>query len=99
MIRSEVKEASFGFYSDEELKRLSVAKITSPVTRDTLGNTLSGYVWDQETSFIVRVLLFILQMIHFSQSSLTSSLSILLVVSMIHEWVLLTGEFYVLHVD
>jgi hypothetical protein len=42
VIRSEVKEASFGLYSDVELKRLSVAKITSPVTRDTLGNALSG---------------------------------------------------------
>jgi hypothetical protein len=42
VIRSEVKEASFGFYSDGELKKLSVAKITSPVTRDTLGNALAG---------------------------------------------------------
>ena len=42
IIRSEVKETAFGFYSDEEIKALSVCKVTSPVTKDALGIPLVG---------------------------------------------------------
>ena len=42
IIRSEVKETAFGFYSDEEVKALSVCKVTSPVTKDALGIPLTG---------------------------------------------------------
>lgn len=42
IIRSQVNEVSFGFYGDEELKALSVCKVTSPVTKDSLGIPLPG---------------------------------------------------------
>ena len=42
IVRSEVAETSFGFYSDEEIKKMSYCKITSPLTHDALGNPLQG---------------------------------------------------------
>jgi hypothetical protein len=42
VVRSEVVETSFGMYTDEEFKNMSVCKITSPVAFDALGNVLRG---------------------------------------------------------
>lgn len=46
IVRSEVTETAFGFYSDEEIKNLSYCKIISPVTHDALGNALAGGLYD-----------------------------------------------------
>ena len=42
IVRSEVVETEFGFYTDEEIKSLSVCKVTSPLAFDALGNALPG---------------------------------------------------------
>lgn len=42
VIRHAVDEIGFGFLSDEDIKKLSVKRITSPVTFDTLNNPLPG---------------------------------------------------------
>jgi hypothetical protein len=42
VVRSEVREVGFGFYTDEELMKLSVCKVTSPISQDSLGNCLPG---------------------------------------------------------
>lgn len=46
VICNEVSEIRFGLYSDEEIRALSICKIESPVTFDTLGNPLSGGLYD-----------------------------------------------------
>ena len=46
IVRSEVTETQFGLYTDEELRDLSVCKITSPLARDGLGNALHGGLYD-----------------------------------------------------
>lgn len=42
IVRSQVIETGFGFFSDDALRALSVCQITSPVSQDSLGNYLSG---------------------------------------------------------
>lgn len=42
IVRNEVTETGFGFYSDNDIKSLSVCKIISPVAQDLLGNNLQG---------------------------------------------------------
>ena len=46
VIRSEVVETGFGLYSDEDIKRISVCRITSSVSNDQLGNPLQGGLYD-----------------------------------------------------
>ena len=46
IVRSVVKETQFGLYTDSELRTLSVCKIVSPLARDSLGNALSGGLYD-----------------------------------------------------
>lgn len=46
LVRAEVREVRFGFFSEEEVRALSVCRITSPVATDTLGNSLSGGLYD-----------------------------------------------------
>ena len=46
IVRSEVVGTSFGFYTDDELKALSVCRITSPVVYDALGTALPGGLSD-----------------------------------------------------
>ena len=42
IVRSEVVETGFGFYSDEGIRAISACQITSPLAQDTLGNNLPG---------------------------------------------------------
>lgn len=42
VIRHAVEEIGFGFFSDEELRALSVKRITSPTTFDSLNQPLPG---------------------------------------------------------
>lgn len=42
IVRSEVTETTFGFYSEEEISDMSYCKIVSPLTHDALGNALQG---------------------------------------------------------
>ena len=42
IVRSEVTETGFGFYTDDDIKKLSVMRIVSPVSQDLLGNNLEG---------------------------------------------------------
>lgn len=44
VIRSEVSEVQFGLYSDEETRKLSCCKISSPLAFDGLGNPLNRFV-------------------------------------------------------
>lgn len=44
VVRSEVIETGFGFYTDEDVKNLSVCKVVSPVSTDALNNPLSRCV-------------------------------------------------------
>lgn len=46
IVRSEVHETQFGFYSDDEIRQLSVCKITSPEARDGLGHPTQGGLYD-----------------------------------------------------
>lgn len=43
VIRSDVIETGFGFYTDESIRKLSVCQITSSVSQDALGNYIQGY--------------------------------------------------------
>lgn len=42
VIRHAVEEVGFGFFTDDEIKALSVKRITSPLTFDTMNNPLPG---------------------------------------------------------
>ena len=42
LVRHEVRETSFGLYSEKEIKSMSVCKITCSTTYDGLGNVLQG---------------------------------------------------------
>jgi DNA-directed RNA polymerase beta' subunit len=42
VVAHDVSEVSFGIYNDEEIKKLSVIRVVSPVTYDRLGNPLQG---------------------------------------------------------
>jgi hypothetical protein len=44
IVRSEVRETSFGFISDEEILKLSTCKVISSLANDALGNFLIGFV-------------------------------------------------------
>lgn len=46
VVRSTVKETQFGLYTDAELRNLSVCKVVSPLARDSLGNALTGGLYD-----------------------------------------------------
>lgn len=46
IVRSEVTETRFGFYSDAEIRNLSVVRITSGVTEDALGHLMPGSLYD-----------------------------------------------------
>eukprot|EP01041_Mallomonas_annulata_P009274 gene9274-19252_t len=46
IVRSEVVETEFGLYTDDELRSLSVCKITSPISFDNFGNVLHGGLYD-----------------------------------------------------
>jgi len=46
VVRNEVSETHFGFYSEAEIKSMSVCKVNSSVAYDALGNTLSGGLYD-----------------------------------------------------
>ncbi|CAM9299534.1 unnamed protein product, partial [Choristocarpus tenellus] len=46
VIRHAVHEIEFGFFSDEDIRGLSVKQITSPVTFDSLNNPLPGGLYD-----------------------------------------------------
>ncbi|CBJ30250.1 RNA polymerase 1-4 RNA polymerase I large subunit [Ectocarpus siliculosus] len=46
VIRHAVEEIGFGFLTDDDIRRLSVKRITSPVTFDTLNNPLPGGLYD-----------------------------------------------------
>lgn len=42
IIRSQVIETSFGFYTNDEIRKLSVCQLTSPVAQDSLNNYIQG---------------------------------------------------------
>jgi hypothetical protein len=42
IVRTEVTETAFGFYTDEDIKNLSVKRIISHISQDLLGNNLDG---------------------------------------------------------
>lgn len=46
IVRADVREIRFGFYSEDEVKALSQCRITSPLATDTLGNSISGGLYD-----------------------------------------------------
>ena len=46
VVRSEVSETGFGFYTDDELEELSCCKITSTLAIDPLGVHLFGGLYD-----------------------------------------------------
>ncbi|KAF0775815.1 hypothetical protein AaE_000483, partial [Aphanomyces astaci] len=46
ILRHEVSEVSFGFYSDDEIRDLSVKQITSRISFDTLKNPVLGGLYD-----------------------------------------------------
>ena len=46
IVRSEVVEAAFGFYNDDEIRAMSVCHVVSPIVNDALGNALPGGLYD-----------------------------------------------------
>ncbi len=46
VVRSEVIQAGFGFYTDKDLEQLSVCQVTSPISFDSLGHALPGGLLD-----------------------------------------------------
>lgn len=41
-LRHEVKEVSFGVYTEEEIRKLSAVRIVSSISYDRLGNPIKG---------------------------------------------------------
>jgi hypothetical protein len=65
IVRSEVVETGFGFYTDDDIKDLSVRQIVSSISEDLLGNKLEGYVnytfnTDREFPFNARFMIVVL---------------------------------------
>jgi DNA-directed RNA polymerase beta' subunit len=46
VLRSEVEETQFGLYTDDDIRKLSVCRVISPITKDALGNPLHGGLYD-----------------------------------------------------
>lgn len=46
VLRSEVEETQFGLYTDDDIRKISVCRIISPITKDALGNPLHGGLYD-----------------------------------------------------
>ena len=46
IVRNEVIQTSFGFYSDEDVELMSACKVFSPLSLDSLGNIISGGLMD-----------------------------------------------------
>ena len=46
IVRNEVVQTSFGFYSDEDVELMSSCKVFSPLSLDSLGNIISGGLMD-----------------------------------------------------
>ena len=46
IVRSEVIEAAFGFYNEDEIRAMSVCHIVSPIVNDALGNAVPGGLYD-----------------------------------------------------
>ena len=46
LVRAEVREVRFGFFSEDEVRAMSVCRVTSPLATDSLGNCLSGGLYD-----------------------------------------------------
>ncbi len=43
IVRTEVLETGFGFYTDDELRLLSSCVVNSTLAQDVLGNALTGF--------------------------------------------------------
>ena len=41
IVRDEVKEVVFGFYTDDDILKLSKCQVKSPIARDALGHSVS----------------------------------------------------------
>jgi len=41
IVRDEVKEVVFGFYTDDDILKLSKCQVKSPITRDALGHSIA----------------------------------------------------------
>ena len=46
VVRDEVHETKFGLFSEDEIRAISVCRVTSSVAYDALGNTLQGGLYD-----------------------------------------------------
>lgn len=46
ILRHEVKEIEFGFYEENEIRQLSVKKIESPISFDSMGHAVLGGLYD-----------------------------------------------------
>lgn len=45
-IRNEVKATAFGFYTPEEIRKISVKRIVTSASLDVLGNPIPGGLYD-----------------------------------------------------
>ena len=52
IVRTEIEEVGFSLYTDEEVRNLSVCKITSPIATDALGNVVQGGLEDSKLGLV-----------------------------------------------
>ena len=57
VVRSEVKETLFGFYTDEDIKSLSVCRVISPETLNEKSEPVPGYVMFHLIGNIVELII------------------------------------------
>ena len=64
IVRDEVKEVVFGFYTDDDILKLSKCQVKSPIARDALGHSVSEgniyiYIYFYYLLYIIIIIRFI----------------------------------------
>ena len=65
IVRDEVKEVVFGFYTDDDILKLSKCQVKSPIARDALGHSVSEGIYNIYNIIIIIIIIIILFIIYY----------------------------------